>query len=386
MPHALIVDDSKTARYALRQMLDKHQFSVDMLESAEQALEYLHHESPDVIFMDHMMPGMDGFQAVKAIKSNPATAAIPIVMYTSTQGGMYFGQARALGAADVIAKPATPEDLSAVLQRLEEHHLLGPRAGRPAPAPEGGDEPPLAAALTGETDEPYAQSHAPLTPPAETFAAPDRAQPAPRRSFWLPVLLALALLATTALYYTTALQRDRLARQQQTAFKAIEWGVNLAQEYPYGELPFGGARLQRLQDLVGLLNASGFRGTVRLESHTGEFCLLHTPPGRGQRAAWVVAPPELSLTDCSALGQNAEQAQRQSEGQSLAFRRYLQALPQIMPGIRVQLVALGASQPLVDYPTDVSVSAGEWNEVAQHNQRVHVVLQPESQVGRGGGR
>src|SRR5690242_5873755 len=111
MPHALIVDDSKTARYALRNLLDKQQFTADMVESGEQALEYLRARLPDLIFMDHMMPGMDGFQAVKAIKSHQHTAAIPIVMYTSTQGKMYFGQARALGAADVITKPATAEEL-----------------------------------------------------------------------------------------------------------------------------------------------------------------------------------------------------------------------------------------------------------------------------------
>src|SRR5690606_25602861 len=127
--HALIVDDSKAARYALRQLLDKHNVSSDMVESAEDALDYLHklplpENAPDLIFMDHMMPGMDGFEAVKELKSNPATADIPIVMYTSTQGGMYFGQARALGAADVISKPASADDLREVLRRLQENQQL----------------------------------------------------------------------------------------------------------------------------------------------------------------------------------------------------------------------------------------------------------------------
>jgi len=384
MPHALIVDDSKTARYALRQMLDKHQFSVDMLESAEQALEYLRHESPNVIFMDHMMPGMDGFQAVKVIKSNPVTAHIPIVMYTSTQGGMYFGQARALGAADVIAKPATPEDLSAVLQRLAEHQLLGHlRPAVPvvemAPAAETGAEPYPPPETAFEPEAPAQPVHAAYAPEETPLTAPARPL---RRNWWLPLLLGLALLGIAALYYSAALQRDRLVTQQQNAFKAIEWALNQSQEYPFGEPPFSGERLQRLQDLVGLLHASGFRGAIRLESHTGEFCLLYLPATRTQQATWVVAPPELSLTDCSALGQNAEQAQRLSEGQSVAFKRYLKELPQFMPSIRVELVALGAAEPLVDYPTDVSVSAGEWNRVAQHNQRVHVQLEPDSGLAR----
>ena len=95
---ALIVDDSRTAREVLRRMLEAHELRVETAESAEAALEYLSAHRPDVIFMDHMMPGMDGFQAVKAIKENPATATIPVMMYTSQSGDLYVGQARALGA------------------------------------------------------------------------------------------------------------------------------------------------------------------------------------------------------------------------------------------------------------------------------------------------
>lgn len=384
MPHALIVDDSKTARYALRQLLDKHQFSVDMVESAEQALDYLRDEIPDVIFMDHMMPGMDGFQAVKAIKSNPTTTAIPIVMYTSTQSGVYFGQARALGAADVIAKPATADDLDAVLQRLQDHHLLGQSkasaaaaavadATRPEPAPAPDYEYTL--------DEPE-----PVTPPPprphEPVAAEAAELPPPARPLWPYWLSALAVIALAAvligLYYPAVQQRDQLLEQQRAAFKAIEWAVNQAPEYPYGEQPFGGPRLLRLQNLVEQLKSAGFRGTVRLESHSGEFCLLHLPAARGQQSLWIVAPEELPLTDCSALGQSAEQAQKQSELQSQAFRRFLKELPVTAAGIRVDVVALGAREPLVDYPTSPIVSAGEWNRVAQRNQRIHTVLEPEA--------
>ena len=95
---ALIVDDSRSARVILSRMLEQQGMTVDTAESAEQALEYLQRSRPDVIFMDHLMPGMDGLQAVKAIKENPATATIPIMMYTSQEGELYVGQARALGA------------------------------------------------------------------------------------------------------------------------------------------------------------------------------------------------------------------------------------------------------------------------------------------------
>ena len=89
-------------------MLEKYDIEVDMAESAEQAIEYLKNNRPDAIFMDHLMPGMDGLQAVQAIKGNPQTAMIPIMMYTSQEGELYVGQARALGAMGVLPKQVRP--------------------------------------------------------------------------------------------------------------------------------------------------------------------------------------------------------------------------------------------------------------------------------------
>src|ERR1700681_3681756 len=121
---ALVVDDSKSARVILSRMLEKYDIEVDMAESAEQAIEYLNSNRPDAIFMDHLMPGMDGLQAVKAIKSNALTATIPIMMYTSQEGELYVGQARALGAMGVLPKQVRPVDVSKVLYEL---HLLPDR-------------------------------------------------------------------------------------------------------------------------------------------------------------------------------------------------------------------------------------------------------------------
>ncbi len=121
---ALVVDDSKSARVILSRMLEKYDIEVDMAESAEQAIEYLKSYRPDAIFMDHLMPGMDGLQAVQAIKSNPQTAMIPIMMYTSQEGELYVGQARALGALGVLPKQVRPVDVSKVLYEL---HLLPDR-------------------------------------------------------------------------------------------------------------------------------------------------------------------------------------------------------------------------------------------------------------------
>ena len=64
------------------------------------------------------MSGMDGLQAVQAIKSNPRTATIPIMMYTSQEGELYVGQARALGAIGVLPKQIKPADVTKVLYQL----------------------------------------------------------------------------------------------------------------------------------------------------------------------------------------------------------------------------------------------------------------------------
>src|SRR5580692_1199480 len=128
---ALVVDDSKSARVLLSRILEKYEVEVDMAESAEQAIEYLKSNRPDAIFMDHLMPGMDGLQAVREIKGNPQTAMIPIMMYTSQEGELYVGQARALGAMGVLPKQLRPVDVSKVLHEL---HLLPNRRDSTEPA------------------------------------------------------------------------------------------------------------------------------------------------------------------------------------------------------------------------------------------------------------
>jgi len=115
---ALIVDDSKSARVVLKRMLEELDLVVNTVESASDAIDYLKKYQPDVIFMDHMMPGMDGFEAVKHIKSNTETAVIPIMMYTSRGGDVYLSQARALGAVGIIPKTISPVGLKESLFKL----------------------------------------------------------------------------------------------------------------------------------------------------------------------------------------------------------------------------------------------------------------------------
>jgi len=119
MQRVLIVDDSKTAQIRLKKMLARYELIVDIAFSAEEALGYLSYRMPAVIFMDHHMEGMDGFEALKIIKANPNTAMIPVIMYTAQKGDVYVGQARALGALDILSKEVIkPASIERVLSSL----------------------------------------------------------------------------------------------------------------------------------------------------------------------------------------------------------------------------------------------------------------------------
>jgi CheY-like chemotaxis protein len=164
---ALIVDDSRSARVILSRMLEGYGLEVDSSESAEIALEFLRQARPDVIFMDHLMPGMDGFQAIQAIKGNPDTATIPVIMYTSQEGELYVSQARALGAVGVLPKTVKHADVSRVLYQLRL--LPERRDARPAvqqPVEVEGTAPAVqiepARPSTGETETAIRNAMAPL--------------------------------------------------------------------------------------------------------------------------------------------------------------------------------------------------------------------------------
>jgi len=244
---ALIVDDSKSARLFLARILEKYEIDVDNAENAEAAIEYLATHRPDVIFMDHLMPGMDGFQAVQAIKNNPLTATIPIMMYTSQEGELYLGQARALGAVGVLPKQIKPADVSKVLYQL---HLLADRrsayqasfrplnvptatdsANDPSAANDSGVVPKiltetslrehfaelrraLVAGVDTQTERITAEVRAlllealPPAPAAETAPKPPRA---PVQWAWIVASVALAIaLATTALWWQQSNQLHAL--------------------------------------------------------------------------------------------------------------------------------------------------------------------------------
>lgn len=115
---ALIVDDSKSARFALRKYLENHGYRVEAFEGALAAYEYLKSQRPDIIFLDHIMPGIDGFEALAHILQDEQLRTIPTVICSSNEGVSFNEEARSRGAAGVLQKPPSPDQLQRLLGGL----------------------------------------------------------------------------------------------------------------------------------------------------------------------------------------------------------------------------------------------------------------------------
>jgi CheY-like chemotaxis protein len=125
---ALIVDDSKLARVALKRKLEQRGLQIVMAEDARQALDLLQSTPVDIVFMDHLMPEMDGFQATQEIKGNTATAHLPVIMCSGKEKQGYLEEARAIGASNVLPKPAENAAIDAVFAALEQAEVHAPAA------------------------------------------------------------------------------------------------------------------------------------------------------------------------------------------------------------------------------------------------------------------
>jgi len=116
---ALVVDDSKVAHLTLRKLLLERSIDVDWVGSGEDCIKYLDNKRPDIIFMDVMMPGMDGFETSRAITSQDRLGAAPIVMCSANATDEDKRDAKDSGAVGFLSKPYTPDQLDAVLAMVD---------------------------------------------------------------------------------------------------------------------------------------------------------------------------------------------------------------------------------------------------------------------------
>jgi len=426
---ALIVDDSKSARLSLARLLQKHAIEVDTAETAELALEYLGTHRPDAIFMDHQMPGMDGLQAVQAIKANPRTATIPIMMYTSQEGAVYVGQARALGAIGVLPKQITPTDVTKVLYQLNlaadrrTHDQNGSRlvvenlggtiddAHHTSTHPSLQSDTPLSGGLLREQltelrrtvlagfdsqgDRLLADLRTVLKelPP---HTAPAELPPGRAWLRWVPwaltAVLAGACLVLAILYAGESSRLSALDSQLgQSRVAAVPELIPPAplssptdspgdlagdpiivkpiiQTVPYGAEPFSGARLDAMRQLFDRLQTQGFAGNVDIRNYSGRFCLVGNAT-----EGFSLAPDDLPYSKCDLVAGGRDDP-------ATGTVRIPVVMADLMSTVRtgshdmihVQ-VAAGEGNNIAAYPpvTDL-LTAGEWNHAASANNRVEI--------------
>jgi CheY-like chemotaxis protein len=417
---ALIVDDSRSARHILGRMLESFGLEVDSVESAELALTYLQTSRPDVIFMDHLMPGMDGFAAVRVIKANPDTATIPVLMYTSQEGDMYLSQARALGAMGVLPKTLKHSDVAEALQHLNLPSVQLNPVGKATvaghverEAPARVNHPDTAAVPTPREiqhreihHEAPAVSGLNLPQLAHRIAAEVSAElerkplhdPATERAWRIGALLASALVAVLlgVVIYQQSLLQEQLAHLQVTppaprpqASKAVaasstsEPMTNVVaaaatptlprvevESVPYGEVPLAGARLERLRALLDSMRNEQTHGVVRIEVFMADFCLSGNPV-----QGYAPAADDVLVSRCDAVGNPFGDALTVQQRQSVAFANLVASVnSNAAAGIKVQLVD-GGHKPLTTYPApSATLTAAAWNAVAERNQRVEFTL------------
>jgi twitching motility two-component system response regulator PilH len=114
----LIVDDSPTERHFLGELLTKNSFQVMTAESGEEAVAKVKELMPDLILMDVVMPGMNGFQATRTISRDEATKHIPIIMCTSKNQETDMVWGRRQGAVEYVVKPIDPQELLSKIAAL----------------------------------------------------------------------------------------------------------------------------------------------------------------------------------------------------------------------------------------------------------------------------
>lgn len=464
---ALIVDDSSTAQYRLKKMLRRYPLDIDIVDSGEAALRYLSRHAPAVIFMDHLMPGIDGFRALQIIKSNPDTAMIPVIMYTSKSGDVYTGQARALGAMDVMSKDhINATDLSKVLEAIHIYPNASADKSEPIESPEliaaanqvtdianqttgiGGAQlerrtasleqarnlelrlshmehslednrrfitsrvvrelQSLRKTMRQEFSEVLQQQPTatpPTLPPPEIQTAPTSSG-----SGWSLATFfctCAALIAAAYLYTKMDKQLEQNQQQQTLISKQLDkldaqankepelispammnaravqppqfvvpapelieelaWTFNQTGALQFHQNSIDPQPLLRLHELLHRLANKGFKGTATVNIYVGDFCVVIDNMGMAQ-----LAEDSKTLGDCM-LSNEIYTINRLMDDYS---REVTMMLGNLTRDVNSTLqISINATPGMEPYPERIpTVNAGEWNRLAQMNNRIELLL------------
>lgn len=430
---ALIVDDSKLALFVLKKMLAEFGVDADTTQSGEEALGYLAHKHPDVIFLDHTMPGMQGLQVLQVIKDNPEIADIPVMMYTSKEDYGYIKEAKALGAVDILPKQLKPAVLRDVLHRLalvEQEEGDAPNSAatsqRPAQAATAGStsqQTPLTEKeeITGLLREAesalekeslkqfidqefqrYFLKYRSLARQAtrhleskfsETVGGPSLVGSALKTGLSLCLLFVVVFIV----YSHTSLRTEMHTLQSNLMTLADAQGIvidlgradveppsnkqpeldalldllaqsaNELSEVPYGQALSGEQLNRQLLDWLLPLNLANYQGELQIQVSAGRFCLIANSDGR-----FILPKPETLTSGCQVMDYPMEQ----EAAEWAALQRFIAEINNDENNhFRVSLIKLPFGQERFSYPNqESSLTAGEWNAVAQKNHRIDYVF------------
>jgi DNA-binding response OmpR family regulator len=121
----LIVDDEPMARTLLRLMLVRAGFNVSEAEDGYDALKKVRQSQPDIVLLDVMMPGMDGFTVCETLRNEKDTASLPVIMLSAKTDLDSINKGLRVGATKYLTKPISPEELTRQVREVLDVNLIG---------------------------------------------------------------------------------------------------------------------------------------------------------------------------------------------------------------------------------------------------------------------
>ena len=216
---ALIVDDSRLARLTLKRLLAKYDIEVAEAESVVDGENWIaRHTLPDIVFMDIMMPDIDGYVGLARLRADPDTHDLPVIMYSGDISEEARQRARDAGATGYLPKPADASRLDHLLSALRDRVRVAPApqpVHQPAPAPAPVAPPPAA-----PVSRPSAVDDGEFGVVTPSYVAPAAVPPAPQAQ----IPLAVTYVDTTEITRRIDALERQLSSAQERAQRAAEEG------------------------------------------------------------------------------------------------------------------------------------------------------------------
>lgn len=215
---ALIVDDSRLARLTLKRLLAKYDIEVAEAESVVDGESWIaRHTLPDIVFMDIMMPDIDGYEGLARLRADPETHDLPVIMYSGDISEEARQRARDAGATGYLPKPADASRLDHLLSALRDRVRVAP-APQPAPAP--APKPAPVAPPPAPVSRPSAVDDGEFGVATPSYVAPAAVPPAPQAQ----IPLAVTYVDTTEITRRIDALERQLSSAQERAQRAAEEG------------------------------------------------------------------------------------------------------------------------------------------------------------------